>query len=243
MEEVERLKVSIAADLQDILSESSIVYYPNQETPARSTNKRSIHYVPLNDDDKDEFIDLITNELVLRGLSPTGEFEEVRERLLQEVIVEHKLRCHLEKLQHCNLLDACMIALLHKIPCILHCENRVGIKLLTMILLEGFSNAQQGLIFSHIRCVRDRINAFAECIQDIFNTQILGDDEGPAQWRVPMDDDGTNVGVICLDNSRIRKVINKFELLVNVSVCDATRIVKYNFCIPHYRDGMVILHQ
>jgi hypothetical protein len=59
-----------------------------------------------------------------------------------------------------------------------------------------------------------------ECIQAILNTEILGNEDVPAQWQLPMNDVGTNVGIICLDNNRIRKVINKFELLVDVLVCD-----------------------
>jgi hypothetical protein len=57
------------------------------------------------------------------------------------------LRQHWKKLQHCSKLEASIILLLHKIPCILHGENRVGLKLLTMLLREGFSNDQRGLLF------------------------------------------------------------------------------------------------
>ncbi len=77
--------------------------------------------------------------------------------MLQEIMLEHKLQQHLEKLLHCDKLFQCIIALLHKIPCILHCENKVGIKILTMLLLEGFSNAQQGTIFTNVRSENERI--------------------------------------------------------------------------------------
>jgi len=176
-------------------------------------------------------------------MSPTGELEELRQRLLQELIVKDKLCHHLDKLQHCNTLEACLILLLHKIPCILHCENRVGIKLLTMLLIEGFSNAQRGGIFNQFRSEADRIQAFAERVQYIFNTSILGDEDGPAQWCLPMNDDGKNVGIICLDNNQIRKVIDYFELLVDVAVTDNARAIKYATCINNYRDGMIILRQ
>ena len=158
-------------------------------------------------------------------------------------MLEEKLKRHLEKLQHCSNLEACLIALLHKVPCILHRENRVGIKLLTMLLLEGFSNAQLGYIFSQIRSEMDRIKAFAERVQEIFNTYILGDEDGPAQWTLSMTDDGKNVGMICLDNNHIRKVIDQFEILVDVAVRDDARIQKYNYCIPQYRSGMELLRQ
>jgi hypothetical protein len=44
---------------------------------------------------------------------------------------------------------------------------------------------------------------YTEEIQAIFNQKILGDEDGPAQWQLPMDDDDKNVGIICLDNNRI----------------------------------------
>jgi hypothetical protein len=102
----------------------------------------------MNDNDRDAFVDLLADELILRRMSPTGELEELCQRLLQELIVEDKLCHHLDKLQHCNTSEACLILLLDKIPCILHCENRVRIKLLIMLLIEGFSNAQRGGFFS-----------------------------------------------------------------------------------------------
>jgi hypothetical protein len=85
--------------------------------------------------------------------------------------------------------------------------------------------------------------AFAERIQEIFNTEILGDEDGPAQWCMTMSDDGHNVGVICLDNNRVRKIIDNFATLVAVSVSDNTRLKKYMYCILQYRQGMELLRQ
>ncbi len=45
----------------------------------------------------------------------------------------------------------------------------MGIKLLTMLLLEGFSNATEGLIFGNICSLDHRIQAYAERIQYMFN--------------------------------------------------------------------------
>jgi hypothetical protein len=65
--EVEQLKLSIAADLEGILKNSKTRYYPNLTAPACKSNKCSIHFAPPNDDDKDAFIDLLTDELLLPG--------------------------------------------------------------------------------------------------------------------------------------------------------------------------------
>ena len=117
---------------------------------------------------------------MLRGLSVEGDLEELRDRLLNEILLENKYRANLKKLSHCTTLEASIIALLHKIPCSLHAENRIGIKLLTMVLMEGFSNAVEGLLFAHITSAKERIKAFATQIENILNSQILGDDYGPS---------------------------------------------------------------
>jgi hypothetical protein len=95
-----------------------------------------------------------------------------------------------------------------------------------MLFIECFSNAQRGTILTHIQSEKDRIMAYAEEIQEIFNQIILGDEDGPAQWQLPMDDDGKNVGFTCLDNNRIRKIITNFETLLQVSILDPSRLVK-----------------
>jgi hypothetical protein len=41
----------------------------------------------MNDDDRDAFVDLLADELILRRMSPTGELEELGKQLLQELIV------------------------------------------------------------------------------------------------------------------------------------------------------------
>jgi len=153
VQEVDELKRSIALDLEGILSCSKIKYFSNPSSRAYYSYKYSIHFRPSNDDERDQFIDLMIDELAIRGLPPTGELEELYHRLLQEVVLENKLKLHLDKLKPCNALEACLIALLHKIPCILYCGNRMGIKLLTMLLIEGFSSAQKGTIFFPI-CVQ-----------------------------------------------------------------------------------------
>jgi len=55
---------------------------------------------------------LLIDELVIRGLPPTGELEELCQWLPQELVPEDKLKLHLDKLMHCNALEACLIALL-----------------------------------------------------------------------------------------------------------------------------------
>jgi GTPase len=132
---------------------------------------------------------------------------------------------------------------MHKIPCILHADNRIGIKLLSMVLMEGFGNAIERKIFGHINSSKERIKAHEEHIEQILNQQILGDEGGPAQWCIPMSDDGKTVGAVMLDNNHICSILNNFKILINASISYVSQQQKYGFCIPHYWDAMSIVQQ
>jgi hypothetical protein len=88
-----------------------------------------------------------------------------------------------------------------------------------MVLLEGLSAIEQK-IFGHINSVKERIKAYAVSIENMFNQQILGDDDGPGQWSIPMSDNGKMVGAITLDNNCIQLILNNFEMLINASISD-----------------------
>jgi hypothetical protein len=81
--------------------------------------KYSIHFIPQHDDERDQFIELLSEELLVWHVSPTGEMEELIENLLQEVVLEETLQHYLEKLVHCDKLKQCMTAFLHKVPSLL----------------------------------------------------------------------------------------------------------------------------
>lgn len=51
----------------------------------------------------------------------------------------------------------------------------------------------------------------------------------------------TNMCVICLDNTRIRKAVEAFELIVDLSIVVVQYRLKWNYCIPHHQDGMELL--
>jgi hypothetical protein len=113
----------IHADLQEIEIKSLIKYYVNTPHHVMKCLPKCIKFELSNQNVKDEFLDLLMDELILRGLSPVGELEDLCTRLQTELITDHKLRRHLKKMVHCSTLEQALIVLLHKIPCILHCEN------------------------------------------------------------------------------------------------------------------------
>ncbi len=205
---------------------------------SRTADSHSIYFIPSNDDEKDEFIKLLFSELLLRSLSVEGDLEELRQRLLSALVVEEKYQDNINKLSHCSALEASIIALLHKVPYVLHAKNRIGINMSSMVLMEGFSNALEKLLYPMIGSAIERIKAYAERIEQILNQEILGDVDGPAQWSVPMHENGKIVGAITLDYNRIHQVLEHLEIIIDASIVDVDRRNKYYNCIPKYRDAM-----
>jgi hypothetical protein len=119
---------------------------------------------------------------------------------------------------------------------------------MTMVLMEGFSNALERKIYATISSAKERIHAYREQIEQIMNHEVLGDDDGPAQWSVPMHDNGKTVGTITLVNNASALYSKNFERLIAISISDEIRRNKYNYCIPfivmQYRlSGKIMISQ
>jgi hypothetical protein len=59
------------------------------------------------------------------------------------------------------------------IPCILHLENRVGEKMITIILRKAMDE------------FRGRKEDFQSTMNTTFKTKVLGTDSSPSQWKLP----------------------------------------------------------
>ena len=91
------------------------------------------------------------------------------------------------------------------VPCILHLENRVGEKLLNMILRFGFQKRQQSP------------SAFIAEIQEVFRKEVLGSPECPPQWKLPFKEDSD--GSIQLEpiqerNTVVRGMVNDIDKIL-----------------------------
>ena len=74
------------------------------------------------------------------------------------------------------------------VPCVLHFENRCGLKIMEMLLVKGLSNAQGGKI---VLCPEDdtvmkRENRYIKKVEDVINRQILGSEDNVPQYKVPV---------------------------------------------------------
>jgi hypothetical protein len=74
------------------------------------------------------------------------QLEEMRDHLKESLNHETRMRLLLDQVHHCEGVGLALFLVMQAVPCILHCENRSCVKIITMIISEGFSNAEVGHI-------------------------------------------------------------------------------------------------
>jgi hypothetical protein len=104
------------------------------------TDPYSINFEPRTVAETTALINKIEDDLMERNIDATGDLEELRVILIERLEIEH----HLKELQLSFKLcgshvDAFVES--HKlIPCIVHLEQRVGLKMLTLTCAEGLNS-------------------------------------------------------------------------------------------------------
>ena len=84
-------------------------------------------------------------------MSPVECLSSKVETLRKAARAEAKIRLLLTELEHGSPSKRAMFLLIQAIPCILHMENRVGINILTLLMIKGLSNAKDSkLLYTDI---------------------------------------------------------------------------------------------
>ena len=113
--------------------------------------------------------------------------------------------------------DQAMYLVLQAVVCILHLENRLGLKSIESILRSGLSNARKGILqWTESNSVNTQQEEYVHHISKIIRTEILGSVIAPSQWRFPLTEEG-NMGTLSMDNNRTHAVMNSIELLIEAS--------------------------
>ena len=205
-----------------------------------------IDYHPSDANEKTAWARHIIRELVNRSLPITGTLIDRQQRLRHHLVV-NELRCRdvTHMLADSEPKDQAMYLVLQAVVCILHLENRVGLKSIESILRSGLSNARQGTLdwivaTSINRCQEE----YVERITTIMCTEILGTTTAPSQWRFPLTEEGTIMGTLSMDNNRTRLVMNAIELLIAESFPAVhTKKDLLLRCFPRYRAAICILRK
>jgi hypothetical protein len=127
------------------------------------------------------------------------------------------------------------------IPCILHSEIRIAIKILTMILSSG--------IDSH-DTKTDQLEFSAE-LAGIVNKEILGSATNPSQWIIPVTDKRklepselrrVKIGDLRLQGPQVRKFMGKIDVVINKCIPEEKQNQTLS-AMKHYLKAEEILSQ
>ena len=207
-------------------------------------DKFDIDYEPTTATDKAAWAAIITEELGCRSLLLTGTLHERQQRLRLRLLNEKRCKELSDMLAGSAPKDQAMYLVLQAVVCILHLENRVGLKSIECILRSGLSNARQGILeWTTSNSANQRQIEYVRCITRIMQTQILGTVLAPSQWRFPLTEDGA-MGTLSMDNNRTRLCVNSIELLIMDSFPNSDinkpRLLS---CFGNYREALVILRK
>ena len=162
-------------DIEQIEKKSRI-QYEAIDALAKENNSYSIHFEPRDPNSRAQFSILLRRELMLRNLNPSGSIEDRRFRLRESLDRELLISELKNAIEHCKPQESALYTIICAIPCILHAENRMGLKFIWLILDEGVTNVKRKLIpgCQEINGEKKRIDLFIVQIEEIVNTKILG---------------------------------------------------------------------
>jgi len=135
------------------------------------------------------------------------------------------------------------------ILCILHMETRIRIKIFTLMLQDGLSNAKAGLISAtnNIRSEQKKEKIFKTLIENVLNTQIIGNNINKYQYELPLEDDpngtGRRIGIINFKNSKVRKILENINKIIDICYPNNELKIKLNNAINSYSRAYKILRK
>jgi hypothetical protein len=160
----------------------------------KMTNPHHIDYNVLTPISRNAFGSFLLSELQIRSLDILGSVEVRRTQLREVCKVEDRFLVICDALVQDNLTQEGMMFLLEQaIPCVLHLENHVGEKIVTMLLRE--------VVACHSLMSTAAVATLVKAIKKSINTSVIGTPEQPSQWRIDFDERTKTIGDVSLTNS------------------------------------------
>jgi len=197
------------------------------------------YIIPVNNTQKQQlYSQFIARECILRGLPVLGDQVEEWRSKLRGCAEFEKLISILEKVRQWKEEGRETVPLVELvellIPCILHLENRVGEKMITIILRKAL-NAFLG-----------RKDNFITRMDTFFQSKILGTEESPSQWRLPFSTDSENNTIlehVQVRNNVARCIVKNLDIIIEHSWPEHDHATKSKLiiAITNYRKAMELL--
>jgi hypothetical protein len=216
---------------------------PDHPPVNAESKSNSIFFKPKTPAQSKRYNILITNELVLRKLDLGGSLNERKRRLKLAVRNERKLEILMKDLDHSKKQDNALFLLLQCIPCILHLENRVGLKMLTMLLTDGLTSAKDGTLYGKHLCESKSIEKFLAGVEGILNSAILGDERNPAHVSIPYEPKEKVLGQLTLENTKMRTVMGELNMLIDYCIVDVSDAAKWKLATEYMTSALEKMRQ
>ena len=140
--------------------------------------------------------------------------EEKRESLRSILLLEHRFN-YLKTFMAAPSLKGSFIKLEQAIPCIMHCENHAGERMLYMLIVVSLdqrqTNTEHDMLIDH-------------CMF-LVNCHVLGSEDNPYQYKMP-DEDG-ELQEIRFHNWCMRKIMDHFGEFIDCCLLDENDRVKW----------------
>ena len=231
----EKYLEDVKEDLQGLVDTHSHLF--DDENVAKMTLKLSpndifankdinnIDFDPQTEDELREFSQKVNENLRLLKLPRRGNLA-VRKSLLRKHLEALSRKDSLTKILNNYNIQNSMILMEQAIPCVLHMENRIGEKMLKLLLIEGY-NERDSDAQKQAEMIKN--------VQRIVNTSILGTQRRKANWLINLTKQ-KEIADQPMTNNHTRKVINDFELLLDACISDLERRTQWVECIQQWRD-------
>ena len=248
MDDVAESISSLVDDMETLVAESELRSDEDPRAPMGNSPSdiESIHFdfEKATQSQRNMYSTKVTHDLLLRQLEVSGNLSVRRSRLQTSMIMEWTYRCLSKGISHGNKRkEKAMLLLINTVPCILHLENRVGLKILTMLLMEGCANVKKQAIFTEFESIDARMKAFLSAIETYSNTVVLGSEDNPSQWACPYDAKEQEIGTICLDNNRTRAIVQQLDPLIDICIDDPERKEEWKQSVKFHCNALELLRK
>ena len=185
--------------------------------------KNSINYELSNINESMQFVQDVAHKIQIWNLVIAGKgVAQMREEVKFHLTAEEEIDQLNEFISEESTWSEVMKQIICYVPCIMHCENRGGIKIFETLLMEGLSNAQGDFLPEHTGdTIVKRETAYIKGVEDFLNTSTLGSEGNMTQYQVLLEKKGKatkNIRVLHTENYRMRRVSDKLDHIVNMSV-------------------------
>ena len=245
----------IAEDISTIWSDCKIAIsaaIDPRAPPTRNQIEKDLSSIHFGVDRADqaqqrEYSKNLNHDLQLRGLDLGGSLVSRQRRLKLQLIAEWAYvdaSTTVKRYGEASVTTA-LVMLMDTIPCLLHMEMRMGIKILQMCLKTGLTNCKYNKLAWIDKALHGNMekkcSAFVSRIEDALNQEILGSPSMPFQENLPFDKTKSAMGEIKFENTKIRKIVAQIEKIIELCIVKEVDRTRWLVCMANYKASMEIL--